>query len=248
MADLEGKVAVITGAGSGMGRAAAKLFAQHGAKVVAADISGREEETAAAIGVHAIAVHCDVTVEAQVEAMMAAALRAFGKVSAVLNVAGIAISEKLSELKMENYDRVLDVDLRGVVHGMKHGIRAMLASAEGGSIINYSSTGGLGASVGGSTYGMAKAGVVSVTKTAALEYATAGIRANAICPGPILTEMWGPNPPPDRVAARIKSIPMGRLGRPEEVAEVAVFLASDRSSFVTGTIIPVDGGNMAQVP
>jgi NAD(P)-dependent dehydrogenase (short-subunit alcohol dehydrogenase family) len=97
-------------------------------------------------------------------------------------------------------------------------------------------------------YCMAKAGVISLTKSTALEYGAEGIRCNAICPGPILTEMWGPNPDPDRIAMRAKSIPMARLGMPEEVAEVAAFLASDRSSFVNGAVIPVDGGNMTQVP
>lgn len=247
MADLEGKVAVITGAGSGMGRSAAMVFAAQGAKVLAADFSGREEETAAAIGEAAVPFRCDVTREADVAAMMAAAIATFGRVDAVLNVAGIGGAAMLADIDMAGYDKVMDVDLRGVVHGTKHAIRAMIAGG-GGSIINWSSTGGLGAASGQGVYCMAKAGVISITKSAALEYGAAGIRANVICPGPVLTEMWGPNPAADRIAMRTRSIPMGRLGRPEEVAEVAAFLASDRASFVNGAVIAVDGGQLAQVP
>ena len=247
MAELEGKVAVITGGGSGMGKAAAVVFARYGAKVVVADISGREDETAALIGPNAIAVRCDVTNEADVEALMASAIKAFGRVDSVLNVAGIGIGMRVGDIDMASYDKVMDIDLRGVLLCTKHGIKAMSATG-GGTIINWSSTGGLGASPMISIYCMAKAGVISLTKSTALEYGAEGIRCNAICPGPILTEMWGPNPDPERIAMRAKSIPMARLGMPEEVAEVAAFLASDRSSFVNGAVIPVDGGNMTQVP
>ena len=247
MAELEGKVAVITGGGSGMGKAAAVVFARYGAKVVVADISGREEETAALIGANAIAVRCDVTNEADVEALMASAIKAFGRVDSVLNVAGIGIGMRVGDIDMASYDKVMDIDLRGVLLCTKHGIKAMGATG-GGTIINWSSTGGLGASPMIGIYCMAKAGVISLTKSTALEYGAEGIRCNAICPGPILTEMWGPNPDPERIAMRAKSIPMARLGKPEEVAEVAAFLASDRSSFVNGAVIPVDGGNMTQVP
>ncbi len=247
MAELNGKVAVITGGGSGMGKAAAVVFARYGAKVVVADISGREEETAALIGANAIAVRCNVTNEADVEALMATALKTFGRVDSVLNVAGIGVGMRVGDIDMASYDKVMDIDLRGVLLCTKHGIKAMKATG-GGTIINWSSTGGLGASPMASIYCMAKAGVISLTKSTALEYGAEGIRTNAICPGPILTEMWGPNPDPARVAMRTKSIPQARLGMPEEVAEVAAFLASDRASFVNGAIIPVDGGQMSQVP
>src|SRR5262249_49701285 len=139
---LDGKVAVITGAGSGMGKASVKIFVREGARVVAGDISGAEQDTAAEVGEGVLPVRCDVTQEDQVEAMIAAAIGTFGRVDAVLNVAGIADGCMLGDLSMELYDRIMDVDLRGVLLGMKHGIRAMLMSG-GGSIVNWSSIGGL---------------------------------------------------------------------------------------------------------
>lgn len=247
MSELEGKFAVITGAGSGMGRSAAIVFARYGAKVLCADISGREEETAKTIGGAALPFCCDVTDESQVEAMMDAALQAFGRIDAVLNVAGISSPMRVGELDMATYDRITDVNLRGVVHGTKHGIRAMLGSG-GGAIINWASTGAFGGTHAQGIYSMTKAGVVNFTQTAALEYAASGIRANAICPGFILTEMWGPSPPERVLAERAKRVPQGRIGRPDEVAELAVFLASDRASYINGAAIPVDGGQVCQVP
>ncbi len=147
---------------------------------------------------------------------------------------------------MEDYDRILDVDLRGVLLGMKHGIRAMLGSG-GGSIVNWSSVGGLNGSVRGtSVYSAAKAGVISMTKAAAVEYGAQGIRVNAVCPGFILTELMG--------AAGLEHHPgiadkaaLGRAGQPTEVAQVAAFLASDRAAYVSGAIIPVDGAWSAKL-
>jgi NAD(P)-dependent dehydrogenase (short-subunit alcohol dehydrogenase family) len=238
---LDGKVAVITGAGSGMAKASVKVFVREGAKVVAADMSGAEKDTAAEVGEGVLPVHCDVTREEDVEAMVQAAVDEFGRVDAVLNVAGIGIGVPIHKLTMEQYDAVMDVDLRGVMLGMKHGIKAMLAGGNGGSIINWSSIGGLNASPWTSVYSAAKAGVIAATKGAAIEYGHKGIRANAICPGFILTEIMG--------AAGMQADPgmvekaaLGRAGEPHEVAEVAAFLASDRASFVSGAIIPVDGG------
>jgi NAD(P)-dependent dehydrogenase (short-subunit alcohol dehydrogenase family) len=245
--ELEGKIAVITGAGSGMGRSAAVVFARHGAKVVCADVSGREQATADAIGAAAVAMRCDVTRETEVEALIASAVEVFGRVDVVLNVAGISSPGRVAELDMGTYDRILDVNLRGVVHGTKHGIRAMLASG-GGTVINWASTGAFGGTDMQSVYCMTKAAVVNFTQTAALEYAASGIRVNAICPGFILTEMWGPNPSERVLAERAKRVPQGRIGAPEEVAELAAFLASDRASYITGAAIPVDGGQVCQVP
>jgi NAD(P)-dependent dehydrogenase (short-subunit alcohol dehydrogenase family) len=243
---LEGKVAVITGAGSGMGRASSKIFVREGAKVVAADISGGEKETAKALGANVLPVHCDVTQEADVEAMMRAAVENFGRVDAVLNVAGIAGAAMLADVTAEHYDRFMEVDLRGVFLGTKHGIRAMLAGGHGGSIVNWSSLAGLGAAPSTSVYSAAKAGVISFTKAAAVEYGAQGIRANCLCPGFIYTEMSAPGG--EKLAAYMgaKSA-LGRGAQPEEVAEVAAFLASDRASYVSGAIIPVDGGWAAKL-
>ena len=177
--------------------------------------------------------------------MIERAEREFGRLDVLCNVAGIGTGSFAAEVTMDDYDRTLDVDLRGVVLGMKHGIRAMLETG-GGSIVNWSSIGGLNASPATSVYSAAKAGVIAVTKVAAVEYGSKGIRVNAICPGFILTEIMG--------AAGLETFPeitkkaaMRRAGQPDEVAEVAAFLASDRASFVTGAAIPVDGGWVAQI-
>ena len=247
MGELDGKVAVITGAGSGMARASTHVFVREGAKVLAADISGREDDTAAELGDSVVPFHCDVTQESEVEAMFEAALREFGRVDAVLNVAGIGGAQPVAKVTMDEYDRIMAVDLKGVLLGTKHGIKAMLATG-GGSIVNWSSIGGMNASVmPTSVYSAAKAGVISFTKSAAVEYGARGIRANAICPGLIVTELSGGQEAIDRFPELVESAALKRAGQPEEVAELASFLASDRASFITGAVISIDGGTTAKV-
>jgi NAD(P)-dependent dehydrogenase (short-subunit alcohol dehydrogenase family) len=243
MGFLDGKVAVITGAGSGMAKASVEIFVREGAKVVAGDISGAEKDTAEAVGRDVVPVHCDVTQEGDIEAMVATAVDTFGRLDVMLNVAGIAEGVMVADLTQEHYDRTLDVDLRGVLFGMKHGILAMLAAGNGGAIVNWSSVGGLGGSPFTSVYNAAKHGVIGATKCAAVEYGPQGIRVNAVCPGFIHTEIMGRHAPP----GILEKAALGRGGQAHEVAEVAAFLASDRASFVSGAIVPVDGGWSAKI-
>ncbi|HEY7106993.1 MAG TPA: SDR family oxidoreductase [Acidimicrobiia bacterium] len=250
MGRLDGKVAVITGAGSGMGRASAELFAEEGAKVVCADRSGDETEVARDIGDAALAVHADVSVEADVEQMIGTAEARFGRLDVLFNNAGFGgPTMPLHEQTLETWDLVHGTNLRGVFLGIKHGVPAMLRSG-GGSIVNTASAAGLVGWKGHSVYGAAKAGVIQLTKVAALDYADDNIRVNAICPGMFWTGLVkgardsgtvgqappsGAYPPP-------AGVPMGRWGRASEVATAALFFASDDSSFVTGVALPVDGG------
>ena len=248
MGELDGKVAVITGAGSGMARATAEVFVREGARVLAADVSGRQHETADALGDACLPFTVDVTDEAQVEAMFAAAVDAFGKVDAVLNVAGVAAGGALAEIALDEYDRILGVDLKGVMLGTKHGVRTMVQTG-GGVILNWSSIGGMnGSRMPTSVYSAAKAGVISFTKAAAIEYGEQGIRANAICPGFIETEMSGGRGAAERFPALVQGSCLKRGGQPEEVGELASFLASDRAAYITGAVIPIDGGSTCLLP
>ena len=162
----------------------------------------------------------------------------------VCNVAGIADAAMLADVTMEQYDRLMDVDLRGVLLGTKHGIRAMLETGQGGSIVNWSSTGGLNGSIFTGVYSAAKAGVIAITKTAAVEYGAQGIRVNCLCPGFIYTAMSAGG---ENIPGILEKAALNRGGQAEEVAEVAAFLASDRASYVSGAVIPVDGGWAAKL-
>jgi NAD(P)-dependent dehydrogenase (short-subunit alcohol dehydrogenase family) len=242
---LAGKVAVVTGAGSGMGRAAARRFTDQGAKVVCADRSGDEKVTAAELGDAAIAVHVDVSVAEQVAAMIDVAVDHFDQLDVLFNNAGFGgPMMPLTEQTEETFDDVIAVNLKGVFLGMKFGIAAMLRSG-GGSVINTASSAGLVGWKGHSVYAAAKGGVVQMTKSAALDYADAGVRVNAICPGMTWTGLvkasaTNPVPPPDATPPR--DVPMARWGLAGEIADAALFLASDESSFITGVALPVDGG------
>jgi NAD(P)-dependent dehydrogenase (short-subunit alcohol dehydrogenase family) len=190
--------------------------------------------------------HCDVTREADVEATMRAAVEEFGRLDIVCNVAGIGDAAMVADITMEHYDKVMDIDLRGVVLGTKHGIRTMLECGNGGAIVNWSSIGGLNASPFTGVYSAAKAGVTSITRTAAVEYAKKGIRVNCVCPGYIKTEGMGASL--DAYPGAAELTPMRRLGQAHEIAEVAAFLSSDRASFVTGAVVPIDGGRSSLIP
>lgn len=248
MGRIEGKVAIITGAGSGIGRATAVLFAAEGAKVIVADVTGAEDETANAIGAEAVAVHADVSISSDVRSMVEVARSRFGRLDVIFNNAGIEGAQApTAECTEENFDRVISVNLRGVFLGMKHAIPLMLEGG-GGSIVNNASVAGLVGFRGIPAYCASKGGVVQLTRTAALEYATQRIRVNAICPGVIWTPMVeGFTAGNAEVEAAFRATePVARFGTPEEVAAMALYLASDESSFVTGAALPVDGGFVAQ--
>ena len=246
MALLEGKVAVVTGAGSGIGREIALRFAREGARVVAADVSGAEQATADEAGETVSAINTDVSNEAQVKQMITHAVAVFGRLDVVANVAGIVRHAKLADLDMKDYDRVLDVDLRGVALTSKHAIPHFITGG-GGSFINIASVAGLnGSDRGAGAYSAAKAGVISLTRTVACEYGQYNIRANAICPGRIETPMFQ-EAHKGLTEAEVASRSPLRPGRPDEIAAVAAFLASDEASYVSGVALPVDGGWTAKL-
>jgi NAD(P)-dependent dehydrogenase (short-subunit alcohol dehydrogenase family) len=242
---LGGKIAVITGAGSGMGKAMAEVFVREGAKVVLADISGEQETVAAALGDAALAIHCDVAQEDQVKAMIAAAEDRFGRLDILCNNAGFGGgTAPLADQSIETWDRVHAVNIRGVFLCMKYGIEAMLRGG-GGAIVNTGSASAVVGWKGHGVYGAAKAGVHQMTRTAALDYGRAKIRVNAIAPGTIWTGLVPqskgvPVPPAD--GWRLPGIPMDRWGESKDIANAALFLASDEAAYITGVILPVDGG------
>jgi NAD(P)-dependent dehydrogenase (short-subunit alcohol dehydrogenase family) len=243
------KVALVTGAGSGLGLATAKAFAESGASVVLADwdeASVRSAtETLTAQGHKALAVRCDVSDDAQVEAMVRQAVGTFGRLDAAYNNAGVQnVLAETADTTREDYERVMGINLRGIWSSMKFELQHMRRQGSG-TIVNCSSLGGL---VGGAERGIyhaAKHGVLGFTKSAALEYAARGIRINAICPGLIQTPMSermvaaGQG---EALKALEKMIPMTRVGRAEEIASAVLWLCSDASSYVTGQSISVDGG------
>ena len=249
MGELDGKVAVITGAGSGMARATVEVFVREGARVLAADISGREKDTAAELGEAVVPCSVDISRADQVEAMFGAAREAFGKVDAVLNVAGIGGGGRLVDTTDEDYERIMAVDLKGVFLCTKFAIPTLRDNG-GGVILNVASIGALGASASilTSTYSAAKAGVLAYTRATAVEYGRYGIRCNAICPGFIETEMAGGKGAAEKFPALLGGAALRRPGQPEEIAELLSFLASDRAGYITGAVIPIDGGVTAGLP
>ena len=252
MGRMDGKVALISGGARGMGASEARLFAREGAAVVIGDILDEEGEAAAASiaadGGRSRYVHLDVTQEADWEAAVAAAVSQFGSLDVLVNNAGIGSSSfQIHEEPVELWDRTIDVNLKGVFLGTRATVPAML-EAGGGSIINISSQLGIvGVPYNGSAYQTSKGGVRIFTKAAALQYADRGIRVNSVHPGPIVTEMTrAGRDDPERLSIMLARIPMGRYGEAEEVANAVLYLASDESSFVTGSEVVVDGGWTAQ--
>jgi len=246
---LENKVAIITGAGSGMGRAAALLFAREGAQVVVADLDPKTgEEVAGEItkdGGEALFVPVNVAVEEQVESMVQATMERFGAVHVLYNNAGIMPADDgaVTDITEQTWDKVLDVNLKSAFFCCKYAIPEMI-KAGGGSIINVASfVAILGCTVPQDAYTASKGGMISLTKSLAVEYAKRGIRANAICPGPIETPLlrmlWTSEEERNK---RLNRIPLGRFGAPEDIVYLALYLASDESSWTTGAVMVVDGG------
>lgn len=246
---LDGKVALITGAASGQGRAAARLFAANGARIVVADIDDEgSNETVSMIeadGGEAAAVHADVSVQADAEAMVDFAVETFGSVDILYNNAAVQMSGTLAEVTEDDWDLTLDTNLTAIFWACRRALPHML-DGKGGSIINTASVLGLVGSEGYVAYGAAKAGLVALTRQMAVEYGPK-VRANVIAPGSINTPRFQKvvedmDDPDGFVKGMEDVIPVGRLGTAEDVASIALFLASDQSAYVSGAVIPADGG------
>jgi NAD(P)-dependent dehydrogenase (short-subunit alcohol dehydrogenase family) len=242
---LVNKVAVVTGAGQGIGLGIAMSLHSEGARVVLADVKPDIEQVAIDLGENALAVHADVTQWTDVQALMSAAVEAFGGLDVLVNNAGIDGDWfPTAECTLENFDRVIGVNLRGVFMGMKAAIPHMLERG-GGSLINIGSMVGLVAVPGIPAYIASKGGVIALTRATAVEYGSVGIRANSICPGCIETPLSQSGEPRREGDKGVALTPMGRWGRPEEIASLAVYFASDESRYTTGQAISVDGGYTA---
>ncbi len=247
---LEGKIALVTGGGNGIGRETALVMAREGARVAVADFEPEAaRETVGLInsaGGQALSLSGDVTIAAQMQAMVDATLAAYGRLDCAFSNAGIApyqvdaTAQKTHEWSEASFDRMIEVNLKGVWLSMKHEIPSMLA-AGGGAIVNTASIAGLIGLKGATAYVAAKHGVIGLTKSAAMEYATDGLRVNAVCPGFITTRMtaWTRE---NRGDAIINRTPMARFGEPRDIAEMVLFLCSDRAGFTTGAAYEVDGG------
>lgn len=249
---LDGKIALVTGSSSGIGRASALAFAREGAKVVVADVlvDGGQETVRLiqAAGGQGLFIKTDVSKAAEVEVLIKQIVATYGRLDCAYNNAGVeGTFVTTTEYTEADWDRVMAINLKGVWLCMKYEIAQMLQQG-GGAIVNTASGAGLVGVVGLSAYVASKHGVIGLTKTAALEYAKTGIRVNAVCPGVIQTPMVArlTNNRPDLGEALVAGEPMGRVGKPEEIAEAAVWLCSDAASFVTGHAMSVDGGYVAQ--
>jgi NAD(P)-dependent dehydrogenase (short-subunit alcohol dehydrogenase family) len=249
MGRLDGKVALITGGASGMGKVASHLFAREGAKVVLTDVADEAGEAVAAAirdgGAQAAYVHADVSRASDAEAMVRFAVDTFGGLTVLYNNAGVFPEQdgSVTETPEEVWDLTIGINLKGVYLGCRYGIPAMIESG-GGAIVNVASFVALmGAATPQIAYTASKGGVLSMTREIAVEFARRDVRANALCPGPIETPLLQDLlADPARRQRRLVHIPMGRFGRAEEIAKAALFLASDESSYMTGAALVVDGG------
>jgi NAD(P)-dependent dehydrogenase (short-subunit alcohol dehydrogenase family) len=245
---LAGKIAIVTGGGSGIGRATARRFAREGASVIVNDIEGDAARSVvseiAAAGATATEHVGDVTDSGYVDALVAAALERHGRLDVMHNNAGYGLIDHPGDFTDERFDKMMRVNLYSVMYGTRAALRPMLEQRSG-SIINTASLAAFGAATDRAGYGIAKAGVVNLTRSTAVDYGRYGIRANAICPGPIETPAFKRFAPDlDYYAAQI---PMKRLGQADDIAALAVFLASEESSYISGAAIPVDGGQFAKL-
>jgi len=253
---LEGKVAIVTGAGRGMGAATARLFAASGAKVVVSDVDDATGEAVAAeigaAGGTAFYRHADVSSQGDVEALVRAAVERYGRLDCAVNNAAVSPdTHPLAELDEEELDRVLAVDLKGVALCLKHELAQLRSQGDGGAIVNIGSVSSFRPQPRTAAYTAAKHGVVGLTKVAAVENGSYGIRVNTICPGAIDTPMLRGalerHPVEIDMAAYVPAMSLlGRIGTPEDVAQASLWLCSDAASFVTGAVLAVDAGYLAR--
>jgi NAD(P)-dependent dehydrogenase (short-subunit alcohol dehydrogenase family) len=245
---LKDRVAIVTGSGSGMGEAVARLFAEEGASVVVADLNASAAQSVAThIGARARAIEVDITQEPDVVDMVNRAVEAFGRVDILVNCAGMADFRKTEDTSLELWRRVVDVNLTGTFLCCREAGRRMIEGG-GGTIVNIASTSGISGTPYMAAYSAAKHGVVGLTRELATEWGKHNIRVNCICPGATETSMLLGTTTETYRAERRKRVPLGKLGQPSEQAQAAMFLASPESSYVTGAVLCVDGGVFAMSP